>query len=288
MTETAEMADVVFPATAWAETDGSCTNTDRRVQRLRAAVPPPGEAKPDWWIVSQLAKRMGFQGFDYESAADVFNELCALSRTYHGIDWDKISAGDHSYQWPIPFDGHPGTPRLHEKEFINGRGIFKLVRYRDPAETVDEEYPVWLTTGRRLASYHTRTQTGRAAGIDYLLPEEVLEVQREATRRGRGAQQDPDARSTHGAMLAPRRRRPCARPVSEQNRPCDRPGSAAIRVRSVTAPGARSCSPTWAPGAARSRRPCERACRTCARSGSVSSLLLLGLGDASRQVPSAH
>ncbi len=175
-TETAELADVVFPATAWAETDGSCTNTDRRVQRLRAAVPPPGEAKPDWWIVSQLARRMGFQGFDYESAADVFNELCEVSTTYHGLDWSKITDDEHSYQWPVPFDGHPGTPRLHEDGFINGRGIFKLIRYRDPAETIDDDYPVWLTTGRRLASYHTRTQTGRAGGIDYLLPEERLEV----------------------------------------------------------------------------------------------------------------
>lgn len=120
MTETAEMADVVFPATAWAETDGSCTNTDRRVQRLRAAVPPPGEAKPDWWIVSQLAKRMGFQGFDYESAADVFNELCALSTTYHGIDWDKISAGDHKLPVADPVrrtSGHaaPAREGVHQR-----------------------------------------------------------------------------------------------------------------------------------------------------------------------------
>lgn len=176
LTETAELADVVFPASAWAETDGTCTNTDRRIQRLRQAVPPPGEAKPDWWIVSQLAKRMGFHGFEYDDASQVFNEICELSTTYHGVDWDKVSEDDHSYQWPIPFDGHPGTPRLHETEFINGRGIFKLIRYRDPAESVDDEYPVWLTTGRRLASYHTRTQTGRSGGIDYLLPHEVLEV----------------------------------------------------------------------------------------------------------------
>jgi formate dehydrogenase major subunit len=90
------------------------------------------------------------------------------------VNWDKVEYGE--YQWPIPEEGHPGTPRLHEDGFINGRGIFKLIRYRDPAETVDEDYPVWLTTGRRLASYHSRTQTGRSDGIDYLLPEELLEV----------------------------------------------------------------------------------------------------------------
>ncbi|NIW38329.1 MAG: formate dehydrogenase subunit alpha, partial [Gemmatimonadetes bacterium] len=72
--------------------------------------------------------------------------------------------------------GHPGTPRLHEDGFINGRGLFKTIEYRDPAETISDEFPLWLTTGRRLESYHTRTQTGRAEGIDYLLPEEVLEV----------------------------------------------------------------------------------------------------------------
>jgi len=174
MTETAELADVVFPASGFAETDGTQTNTERRVQRLRRATPPPGEAKPDWWIVSRLAQRMGFQGFDYSEAKDVFNELCSLSPTYAGLDWDRVEHGE--YQWPVPEEGHPGTPRLHEDGFINGRGIFKLIRYRDPAETVDDEYPVWLTTGRRLESYHSRTQTGRSEGIDYLLSEEVLEV----------------------------------------------------------------------------------------------------------------
>jgi formate dehydrogenase major subunit len=174
MTETAEFADVVFPASGFGETDGTQTNTERRIQRLRRAVPPAGEAKPDWWIISQLAQRMGFAGFGYESAEEVFNELCSLSENYAGLNWDRIEFGE--YQWPVPEEGHPGTPRLHVDEFVNGRGIFKLIRYRDPAETIDDDYPVWLTTGRRLASYHSRTQTGRSEGIDYLLNEESLEV----------------------------------------------------------------------------------------------------------------
>ena len=174
LTETAELADVVLPATAWAETDGCFTNTERRIQRVRQAVEPPGKARPDWWIISHLAQRMEIPGFDYESPAEVFNELCRISPIYAGIDWEL--AGTGKYQWPIPYRGHPGTPRLHEKEFTNGLGRFSLTGYRDPAEVVDEEYPVWLTTGRRLESYHTRTQTGRSAGIDYLLPEELLEV----------------------------------------------------------------------------------------------------------------
>ncbi len=174
MTDTAELADVVFPAAGWAEVDGTQTNTERRTQRLRAAVPPQGDAMPDWWIICELAKRMGFKGFEYEGPHEVFNELCELSTTYHGVNWDMVEHGE--YQWPIPFMGHPGTFRLHEEEFVNGRGIFKLVEYRDPAETIDDDYPVWLTTGRRLESYHTHTQTGRSAGIEYLLPEELLEV----------------------------------------------------------------------------------------------------------------
>ncbi len=174
LTETAELADVVLPATAWGETDGVCVNTERRVQRLRQAVPPYGEAKPDWWIISQIAQRLDIPGFEFESAKDVFNELCSLSPVYAGLDWDRIENAE--YQWPVPEKDHPGTPILHEDEFKNGRGLFSLIHYRDPAEVVDENYPVWLTTGRRLEAYHTRTQTGRAAGIDYLLAEESLEV----------------------------------------------------------------------------------------------------------------
>lgn len=181
MTETARLAHVVLPATGWAETDGFVTNTERRVQRLRAAVPPAGEARPDWWIVTQIARRLGFPGFDYESAADVFNELCAISPIYAGLDWERASR--ESLHWPVPERDHPGTPILHETEFKNGRGLFKVISYRDPAEVIDDEYPLWLTTGRRLQSYHTRTQTGRAQGIDYLLPEEALEVHPEDVRR---------------------------------------------------------------------------------------------------------
>ncbi len=174
LTETAALADVVLPATAWGETDGNFTNSERRIQRVRQAVTPQGEAKPDWWIISAIANRMGIPGFEYESPKEVFNELCSLSPIYAGIDWDLAEDGE--YQWPIPYKGHPGTLRLHEEEFTNGRGIFRVINYRDPAEVIDDEYPVWLTTGRRLQTYHTRTQTGRSQGIEYFVPEETLEV----------------------------------------------------------------------------------------------------------------
>ena len=175
LTETAELADVVFPAAGWGEVDGVFTNTERRIQRVRKAVEPPGSAKPDWEIIAGIARAMGLgDGFPYTSAKDVFNELCELSATYHGVDWDMIEDG--AYHWPIPEKGHPGTPMLHEGEFPRGRGLFVTPSYRDPAETVDDDYPIWLTTGRRLAHYHTRTMTGRAKGPDWLVPEELLEV----------------------------------------------------------------------------------------------------------------
>jgi formate dehydrogenase major subunit len=174
LTETAELAHVVLPATAWGETDGTFTNSERRIQRVRQAVSPQGEAKPDWWIISELANRMGISGFEYDSAKEVFNELCTVAPIYAGVDWEMVAEGH--YQWPVPYKGHPGTPRLHEDEFSNGRGLFQVINYRDPAEVVDEQYPVWLTTGRRLQTYHTRTQTGRSQGIDYFVPEETLEV----------------------------------------------------------------------------------------------------------------
>ena len=175
LTETAQMADIVLPASAWGETDGVQANTERRVQRLRKAVPSYGDSKPDWWIIAGIAKELGIPGFEFENAKDVFNELCALSPIYKGLNWDNI--GDGNYHWPVPKEGHPGTPRLHEDEFKDGmRGKFKVIGYRDPAEVIDSDYPVWLTTGRRLQAYHTRTQTGRASGIEYLLAEETLEI----------------------------------------------------------------------------------------------------------------
>ena len=173
-TETAELADVVLPASAWGETDGVFTNTERRPQRVRRAVSPPGEAKPDWWIIAQIARRMELRGFDWQSAQEVFDEFCHLSPLYHGLNWERIAEG--RYHWPVPDADHPGTPVLHIGTFPRGRGRFSTPDYRDPAETIDDEYPVWLTTGRRLEHYHTRTMTGRTVGSEYLVPEELVEV----------------------------------------------------------------------------------------------------------------
>ena len=180
LTDTAKMADVVFPAAAFAEIDGFFTNSDRRVQRLRAAAPPPGEAKPDWWIIAEVAKKMGHSAegphasFDYETAEQVFDELCALSPIYHGLSYERIDDG--KLHWPVPTADHPGTPFLHEGEFPRGRGVLQCVDYQPPAEVPDDEYPWFLTTGRRLATYHTNTMTGRAQGLSVLAPNEWLEI----------------------------------------------------------------------------------------------------------------
>ncbi len=175
LTDTAKMADVVFPAAAFAEVDGFFTNSDRRVQRLRQAVPPPGDAKPDWWIIAEVARRVGTTvNFAYESASEVFDELCALSPIYHGLSYERIDAGQ--LHWPVPTKDHPGTPFLHEGEFPRGRGMLQCVEYVPPAEVPDDEYPWFLTTGRRLATYHTNTMTGRAKGLNILAPNEWLEM----------------------------------------------------------------------------------------------------------------
>ncbi len=175
LTDTAKVADVVFPAAAFTEVDGFFTNSDRRVQRIRQAVPPPGEAKPDWWIISQVAKQMGTSvHFDYNSAEEVFDELCNLSPIYHGLNYERIDKG--ALHWPVPTKDHPGTPYLHEGEFPRGRGKLHCVEYCPPAEVPDEEFPWFLTTGRRLATYHTNTMTGRASGLSVLAPNEWLEL----------------------------------------------------------------------------------------------------------------
>jgi predicted molibdopterin-dependent oxidoreductase YjgC len=174
LNETGELADVVLPASSWGETDGVFVNTERRLQRVRKAAEPQGEARPEWWIIAEIAKRMGSDQFHYESAKDVFNELCSLSPIYAGVDWDMIDDG--AYQWPIPYKGHPGTPRLHEGRFPSGRGKFVTPDYRPPGESTSRKFPVWLTTGRRLMHYHTATMTGRSEGIDYLQRREELEV----------------------------------------------------------------------------------------------------------------
>ena len=165
LTKTAQLAHVVFPATAtWAEGEGTVTNSERRVQRVRKAVEPPGEARDELWIMSELARRMG-RGWGQPTAEDVWNEVRALSPQLQGMSYARLEALD-GLQWPCPDETHPGTKFLHARlwdEDPSKRGRlapFSVVNDEGPIERPDDEYPLTLTTGRRLESYNTGVQSG--------------------------------------------------------------------------------------------------------------------------------
>ncbi|MGB8648548.1 MAG: molybdopterin-dependent oxidoreductase [Anaerolineae bacterium] len=186
MTETAQLADVVLPAASFAEKDGTFTNTERRVQRIRKAVEPPGAARADWEIVCDLARRVlartGTSGaWNYATPEDIWRELAALTPSYAGITYPRLAQG--GLQWPVPTAAHPGTPILHTEKFTRGLGLFTPVEYVPPAESPDADYPLILTTGRLLAHFHTGTMTHRVAGLEALAGEEHVEINpRDAAR----------------------------------------------------------------------------------------------------------
>lgn len=173
--ETTRFAHVVFPAAAWSENDGTFTNSERRVNRVRTASPAPGYAQPNWWIFKQIAKRMGHD-WKSNSAREIWdNEISVLAPNLGGIKYERIE--NNGLQWPCPDITHPGTPVLHRKgAFTCGLGVFNPVEWTPPAEVADEEYPFVLSTGRRLYHYHTRTQTGRCEGLNDLLGEETADI----------------------------------------------------------------------------------------------------------------
>jgi len=174
-TETTRFAHVIFPAAAWSENDGTFTNSERRVSRVRTASPPPGSARPNWWIFKQIAKRMGHD-WQSDSAQEIWdNEISALAPGMAGIKYSRIE--NNGLQWPCTTLDHPGTCYLHQNgEFTCGRGRFSAVDWTPPAEVPDDEYPMVLSTGRRLYHYHTRTQTGRCVGLNDLLSEETADI----------------------------------------------------------------------------------------------------------------
>jgi formate dehydrogenase major subunit len=176
MTETAKYADVVLPATSFAEKDGTFTNTERRVQRVRKAIDPPGEAKDDWWIASQIALRLGAKGFDYTSSEDIMDEINIVTPIYGGIRYSRIET--EGLQWPCPTVDHKGTKFLHTERFSreNGLGRFFPLTYKASVELPDKEYPLLLTTDRSLYHYHTSTMTRRVGGLEELEGEELLRV----------------------------------------------------------------------------------------------------------------
>jgi formate dehydrogenase major subunit len=180
-TETTRFAHVVFPAAAWSEDDGTFTNSERRVSRVRKAVKPPGEARPNWWIFREIARRMG-QAWPSASALEIWDdEVAELCPAFAGIKYRRIEAD--GLQWPVPDIDHPGTPVMHKEGiFTAGKGKFAALEWTPPAEQPDEDYPFVLSTGRRLYHYHTRTQTGRCVGLNDLLGEETADISAEDAR----------------------------------------------------------------------------------------------------------
>jgi formate dehydrogenase alpha subunit len=176
ISETAQYADVILPAASFAEKDGTFTNTERRVQRVRKAIPPRGEAKPDWWITSQIAQKMGEPGFDFASPAEIMQEINAVTPIYAGITYERIE-GD-GLQWPCRSQDDPGTQYLHKGRFArpNGKGQFVPLSYKLSAEIADDEYPLILTTDRSLYHYHSATMTRRVAGLEELDSQEWLKL----------------------------------------------------------------------------------------------------------------
>ena len=185
--ETAQFADVIFPAASFVEKEGTFTNTERRIQRVRKAVPPPGEAMADSWIVAELARRMlelgaaapsteaPWAGWTYPSASSVMAEIGALTPSYAGVTYDRLNAGEQLH-WPVRDTSHPGTPVLHVGKFTRGLGRFVPSEHLPPAELPDAEYPLMLTTGRVIYHWHGAEMTRRARGLNAVYPEALIEV----------------------------------------------------------------------------------------------------------------
>ena len=173
LTETARLADVVLPSACFAEKDGTFSNTERRVQRIRKAVTPPGEAKSDWEIIAAISNRMGY-AMNYSSAQEIMEEISKVTPSYGGITYKRLEK--NGLQWPCPTPDHKGTKFLHKDRFTRGLGMFHAIEYIPPAELPDEAYPMFMTTGRVLYHYHTGTMTRLSAGAMERCPESLVEI----------------------------------------------------------------------------------------------------------------
>lgn len=170
LTETAMFADVVLPASAWPEKEGTVTNTNRQVQMGRKALPMPGEARADWWIVQEMARRLGL-GWDYSGPADVFAEMAKAMPSLDNITWERL-ARENAVTYPCTAPDRPGEAIVFGDRFPNETGLGKFVPAEivPPDEQPDEDYPFILTTGRQLEHWHTGAMTRRATSLDALEP----------------------------------------------------------------------------------------------------------------------
>jgi predicted molibdopterin-dependent oxidoreductase YjgC len=178
LSETAQFANVVLPAGCFAEKDGTQTSTERRVQKWRKAVNPPGEAKADWQIFCELAAKMGFaKQFPYKSAEEVFNEIAKVTPSYGGMSYARLDKPE-ALHWPCPTADHPGTPILHKERFAHpdGLGVLTPIEFKYPAEVPDKEYPLILTTGRCIWQWHTGTMTRRSEDLEREVPTGWVEL----------------------------------------------------------------------------------------------------------------
>ncbi len=178
-TEISKLAHVVLPAATWVEREATHTWIDRRVQKINKVIDPPGEAKPDWQIVCQLAERMGHKDkFNFASSGEIFEEIRSCIPPYKGISYERLSQTLGGIHWPCPAEDHPGTPTMFLQKFNtpDGLGHFQVVEFKPPAEVPDEEYPYFLTTGRSIFHYHTGAMTRRTPKLVDEIPRGFVEV----------------------------------------------------------------------------------------------------------------
>jgi formate dehydrogenase alpha subunit len=201
LTETAKLAHVILPACSFAEKEGTFTNTDRRVQRVRKAIEPVGQSKPDWQIISELAKEIGSEGFDFNSPKEIMREISSLTTSYAGITYERLDRGEVLH-WPCPDENHPGTPFLYEKGFARGKGRFFAINYLPPPELPDNEYPFLLSTGRIPFHFHGGSMTRRIETLNQEAPTGYLNIHLEdADKLGVKEGQPVKVRSRRGEIL---------------------------------------------------------------------------------------
>ncbi len=179
LTETAQLADVVFPAASFAEKGGTITNSERRVQLCRRAIQPIHNCRPDGEIIMELGRRMGCPGMDFDSDAEIMEEISLLTPIYGGMHYDRLAA-NHGLQWPCPDRKHPGTEFLHKYYFARGKGQFTITRHQEPYEKAAKKYPFTLVTGRgSYHHYHTATMTRNSRRLVREYPQAKLEIHKE-------------------------------------------------------------------------------------------------------------